>query len=141
MTRQEQIDFIEKLAPAAQESARRFGVPASVTLAQAILESRWGQSGLAREGNNFFGIKVAIHVDEPIAINARSIVLSCCASHEASACACAPCSSGAEEKNGQRLPQIRTAAFHPVDRLNRGTPKNFNIFHTVNIPARAITLW
>jgi len=61
VTRQEQIAFIEKLAPAAQQSAARFGVPASVTLAQSILESRWGESGLAqpppRGGNNFFGIK------------------------------------------------------------------------------------
>jgi flagellum-specific peptidoglycan hydrolase FlgJ len=32
-------------------------VPASVTVAQAILESDWGRSRLARQGNNLFGIK------------------------------------------------------------------------------------
>ncbi len=31
--------------------------PASITLAQGLLESRWGQSALATEGNNHFGIK------------------------------------------------------------------------------------
>lgn len=35
----------------------RSGVPASITLAQGILESRYGLSPLASEGNNHFGIK------------------------------------------------------------------------------------
>lgn len=35
----------------------RTGVPASITLAQGLLESAAGQSRLAREGNNHFGIK------------------------------------------------------------------------------------
>ncbi len=35
----------------------RSGVPASITLAQGILESRYGLSSLATEGNNHFGIK------------------------------------------------------------------------------------
>jgi len=32
-------------------------MPAMVTAAQAALESNWGQSGLSREANNYFGIK------------------------------------------------------------------------------------
>jgi flagellum-specific peptidoglycan hydrolase FlgJ len=57
MTRKEQDDFITRIAPAAQLSQARTGVPASITLAQAILESGWGQSRLSKQGNNFFGIK------------------------------------------------------------------------------------
>jgi flagellum-specific peptidoglycan hydrolase FlgJ len=49
--------FIDSIAEAAVESADRTGVPASVTIAQAILETYWGSSRLAREGNNYFGIK------------------------------------------------------------------------------------
>jgi len=49
--------FIESLAKGAQESQRITGVPSSVTLAQAILETYWGSSFLAREANNYFGIK------------------------------------------------------------------------------------
>ncbi|HEY7060035.1 MAG TPA: glucosaminidase domain-containing protein [Chloroflexota bacterium] len=49
--------FIEAAAVAAQETQRRYGVPASVAIAQAIHETGWGASRLAREGNNFFGIK------------------------------------------------------------------------------------
>jgi flagellum-specific peptidoglycan hydrolase FlgJ len=52
-----QEQFIGSIAEAAVESADRTGVPASVTIAQAILESYWGSSRLAREANNFFGIK------------------------------------------------------------------------------------
>jgi LysM repeat protein len=49
--------FIEAAAPAAQDTQRRLGIPASVTIAQAIHESYWGSSNLARNANNFFGIK------------------------------------------------------------------------------------
>jgi flagellum-specific peptidoglycan hydrolase FlgJ len=52
-----QRDFILSLAPNARESQRKTGVPASVTLAQAILESDWGRSRLTRDANNLFGIK------------------------------------------------------------------------------------
>lgn len=52
-----QRDFILSLAYAGRESQRLTGVPTSVTLAQAILESDWGRSGLARDAKNLFGIK------------------------------------------------------------------------------------
>ncbi len=51
--------FIAALVPPAQESQRATGVPASVTIAQAILESEWGKSGLSTEAQNYFGIKAA----------------------------------------------------------------------------------
>jgi flagellum-specific peptidoglycan hydrolase FlgJ len=52
-----QAAFILGIAEPARVSQRETGVPASVTIAQAILESYWGSSRLAREANNFFGIK------------------------------------------------------------------------------------
>lgn len=41
----------------AMEQMRRYGIPASITLAQGILESSNGESALARNENNHFGIK------------------------------------------------------------------------------------
>lgn len=50
-------DFIKKIAPMAQHGERSQGVPASVSIAQAILESGWGESGLTKKANSYFGIK------------------------------------------------------------------------------------
>lgn len=52
VTRMTQIEFISKVAPAAVEDMRKHGVPASLTIAQAILESGWGTSELATKANN-----------------------------------------------------------------------------------------
>jgi flagellum-specific peptidoglycan hydrolase FlgJ len=52
-----QEQFIASIAEAAVDSADQTGVPASVTIAQAILESYWGSSRLSRDANNYFGIK------------------------------------------------------------------------------------
>lgn len=52
-----QTDFFDKYADYAMSSQSVSGVPASITLAQAALESGWGLSGLTVKANNFFGIK------------------------------------------------------------------------------------
>ena len=49
--------YAMKYAEYAMEQMRRYGIPASVTLAQGILESSNGQSRLAQNENNHFGIK------------------------------------------------------------------------------------
>ena len=49
--------FIESVAPGAIEGWRKYGVLPSVTVAQAIIESGWGRSGLSTEAHNLFGIK------------------------------------------------------------------------------------
>ncbi len=50
-------NFIKQLAPIAQAEQRQYGVLASITLAQAALESDWGKSELSAKYNNLFGIK------------------------------------------------------------------------------------
>lgn len=62
VTRAQQFAFLKTVAAAARASQAKWGVPASITIAQAIQESGWGQSELAQNGNNFFGVKVA-HAD------------------------------------------------------------------------------
>lgn len=52
-----QEEYIRKYAPLAVKEMHRSGVPASITLAQGMLESRYGLSELATKGNNHFGIK------------------------------------------------------------------------------------
>lgn len=49
--------YIEKFKSIAISEMNSYGIPASITLAQGILESGSGNSSLAREANNHFGIK------------------------------------------------------------------------------------
>ena len=49
--------FIGEVAPGAIAAQHRYGIPAAVTIAQAIDESGWGQSELAVADHNLFGIK------------------------------------------------------------------------------------
>ncbi len=51
------LAFIELQSEMAVREMWRTGIPASITLAQAIVESSWGNGSLAVEGNNYFGIK------------------------------------------------------------------------------------
>lgn len=54
ITREEYIDRYKSIAVAHME---RYGIPASITMAQGLLESNAGNSWLSRESNNHFGIK------------------------------------------------------------------------------------
>lgn len=49
--------FIKAAVGPAQASEQEYGVPTSVAVAQAILESNWAQSELTEEGHAYFGIK------------------------------------------------------------------------------------
>lgn len=50
-------EYIEEFAEMAQYEMRAFGIPASITLAQGILESGAGKGELTQKTNNHFGIK------------------------------------------------------------------------------------
>ena len=52
-------DFIDQLVPHAKELQQGYGVLPSIILGQAILESNWGQSQLASQYKNLFGIKAS----------------------------------------------------------------------------------
>lgn len=58
-------EYIEKYSDWAVEEMRRSGVPASITLAQGMLESANGNSTLAVDANNHFGIKCHKEWDGP----------------------------------------------------------------------------
>ena len=54
---QSYLDYIEKYKSLAIKEQYRHGIPASITMAQAIIESNAGESMIAVKGKNHFGIK------------------------------------------------------------------------------------
>ena len=53
----EKMNFIETILNGAISNYNKYGILPSITMAQAILESGWGNSELAVTHNNLFGIK------------------------------------------------------------------------------------
>ncbi len=51
------LKYIAKYKTIAQREMREYGIPASITIAQGILESQAGKSELATRANNHFGVK------------------------------------------------------------------------------------
>ncbi|MGL5317841.1 MAG: glucosaminidase domain-containing protein [Bacteroidales bacterium] len=51
------LDYIDTYKEIAISHSKKYKIPASITLAQGLLESNAGKSRLAKEGNNHFGIK------------------------------------------------------------------------------------
>lgn len=69
--------FVEWAADHAAASREKYDVPVSVAVAQAINESGWGRSGLATQGNAYFGIK-CFGIPGPVAAGCRPYPTSEC---------------------------------------------------------------
>jgi flagellum-specific peptidoglycan hydrolase FlgJ len=54
---EEAFDYVSRYAKTAQQEMEKYGIPASISLAQGLIESRAGTSTLATRNNNHFGIK------------------------------------------------------------------------------------
>ncbi len=49
--------YVKRYGKIAIEEMKQYGIPASISMAQGIIESRCGESTLAEKNNNHFGIK------------------------------------------------------------------------------------
>lgn len=61
----EHLSFLNSIKDGAEETFKQYNIFPSVTMAQAILESRWGQSDKAVKCNNVFGIKAGVNWTGP----------------------------------------------------------------------------
>ena len=64
--------FIETISDGAISNYNKYGILPSITMAQAILESGWGNSELAVTHNNLFGIKADLRWNGAVATIATS---------------------------------------------------------------------
>jgi flagellar protein FlgJ len=76
----EQAAFINMMAGPARHSFQEYRVPASVTMAQAILESGWGRGDIPRTVNNYFGMKCPAGVPTGLAMACRDFPTKECGS-------------------------------------------------------------
>lgn len=63
----EKMAFIESISEGAISNYNKYGILPSITMAQAILESGWGNSELAVTHNNLFGIKADLRWNGAVA--------------------------------------------------------------------------
>ena len=68
----EKMAFIETISDGAISNYNKYGILPSITMAQAILESGWGNSELAVTHNNLFGIKADLRWNGAVATIATS---------------------------------------------------------------------
>lgn len=57
ISEQDKIAFVKRFGKVAREEQARFGVPTSVILASALVQSHVGKRTLVTEGNNYFGLR------------------------------------------------------------------------------------
>lgn len=55
--RKKQLAYVDRFVDVAKKEMDKYGIPASITLAQGLLESNAGESKLAKRNNNHFGMK------------------------------------------------------------------------------------
>ncbi len=55
--RKKQLAYVNRFKDVARSEMNKYGIPASITLAQGLIESNAGESRLSRENNNHFGMK------------------------------------------------------------------------------------
>lgn len=67
-------NFIEAMLPYAIENREKYNIFPSITIAQAILESNWGESVLSKNHNNYFGIKSIRETDQRVVFQTNEYI-------------------------------------------------------------------
>lgn len=57
LKKEKQLAYVNRFKDVARSEMNKYGIPASITLAQGLIESNAGESRLSRENNNHFGMK------------------------------------------------------------------------------------
>ncbi|MCL0311913.1 glucosaminidase domain-containing protein [Apilactobacillus sp. TMW 2.2459] len=66
--------FINKILPSACRAQKQYNILASISIAQAILESDWGNSGLSVKYNNLYGMKADVNDSQAVKLSTKEFV-------------------------------------------------------------------
>ncbi len=137
--------FIARVAPAAQQAQRTYGVPASVSIAQAILDSDWGTSEAAQKGRNYFdtacGAKMTAaqfadlaedQVGKPYVLGAEAVV----SNPDPAKFDCSELVEWLYARSGNRITDLAAAQYNVTKRVT-GSPKAGDLVFLRNNPARS----
>lgn len=143
----DQKSFIAGLVTAAQKAQRAFGVPASVAIAQAIVESDWGTSKAAALGKNYFNTRCGAsmtarqfaalaeaQVNKPYVLGAEAAI----SNPNPAKFDCSELVEWLFGRSGTRITDLAAAQYNVTAPVPSGTsPKVGDLVFLRNNPARA----
>lgn len=139
--------FIATLVPAAQQAQRSYGVPASVSIAQAVVDSDWGTSGTVKKAKNYFGTECApkakmtpaqfaslaeAQVGKPYVLGAEAAINNA----DPAKFDCSELVEWLYGRSGNRITDLAAAQYNATKKVS-GSPKAGDLVFLRNNPARS----
>ena len=139
--------FIATLVPAAQQAQRSYGVPASVSIAQAVVDSDWGTSDTVKKAKNYFGIECApkakmtpaqfaslaeAQVGKPYVLGAEAAI----SNPDPPKFDCSELVEWLYGRSGNKITDLAAAQYNATKKVS-GSPKVGDLVFLRNNPARS----
>ena len=137
--------FLDSVVVPAQKAQRTYGVPASVSIAQAIEASSWGTSAVSEEANNYFDTRCAAsltrgqfaaladaQVGKPYVLGAEAAI----SNTDPAKFDCSELVEWLYGRSGNRITDLAAAQYN-VTRKVSGSPKVGDLVFLRNNPARS----
>ncbi|MBK9696024.1 MAG: peptidoglycan-binding protein [Propionibacteriaceae bacterium] len=137
--------FIASIVSAAQSAQRQWGVPASVSIAQAIESTDYGTSKLATQARNYFGIKcraqmtaggfaslAAAQVGKPYVLGAEALA----SNPDPKKFDCSELVEWLYSRSGNKITDLAAAQYNATKPVS-GSPRTGDLVFLRNNPARS----
>ncbi|MFT3861970.1 C40 family peptidase [Micropruina sp.] len=137
--------FIDKVVSPAQKAQRSYGVPASVSIAQAIVASDWGTSSVSDKANNYFDTRCSAsmtakqfaaladaQVGKPYVLGAEASISNA----DPAKFDCSELVEWLYGRSGNRITDLAAAQYNATKKVT-GSPKVGDLVFLRNNPARS----
>ncbi len=147
VTTNAKASFIASIVTPAQKAQRQFGVPASVSIAQAIVASNWGTSAPATQAKNYFDTRCSAamtaaqfaklaeaQVGKPYVLGAETLVTQA----DPPKFDCSELVQWLFGRSGNPITDLAAAQYNATKAVGKGTsPKTGDLVFLRNNPARS----